>query len=516
MIAPARVCYDALRMTQTLYRKYRPQVFGDITGQEHIIQTLCAQISRGNSAHAYLFSGTRGTGKTTTARVFAKALNCSTRTEGQAEPCGLCVSCTEITAGRSIDVIELDAATHTGVDTVREHIVEHARTLPTRDRYKIFIIDEVHMLSTSAFNALLKTLEEPPAHVVYILATTELHKIPATVSSRCQRFLFRPLAPARMMEKLRRIAAAEFVVVDDTVLGRIISASGGAMRDAESLLGQLMAMDSSHITDAHADVLLSPRHTHECVHIIEALAAAQPAQALALLDELFERGVDVAQLHDECIAHAHELLLACVTKRLPEFLGVFSDDESALLLTAARGMQPAWLAQCIDRLVQAKQLHKSLAMPLVALHVWIASYAQASDVTKLIAAVPPRVPQKQPERPVERAEGPHAPTADPEHIRNNWDAARAQLSTHMPSLGIMLSAAQLTDVRDGAAHISVPNSLYRDKLSEPTVRRQLEQALTSGSDGVISCVISYAPAAAVVDSPLVGSALATFGGAVVN
>jgi DNA polymerase-3 subunit gamma/tau len=175
----------------TLYRKYRPQKFTDLVGQEYIVQTITNEIKLEHLAHAYLFSGPRGVGKTTLARLLAKAVNCSNRAKDTFEPCEECSSCQEITLGRNVDVIEIDAASQTGVDNVRENIIENAQYKPTKSPYKVFIIDEVHMLSTSAFNALLKTLEEPPAHCIFVLATTELHKLPATILSRCERFNFK-------------------------------------------------------------------------------------------------------------------------------------------------------------------------------------------------------------------------------------------------------------------------------------------------------------------------------------
>ena len=189
-----------------LYRKYRPRTFAEVAGQEHVKAALANEAATGRVAHSYLFSGPRGVGKTSIARIFAKAINCGARGR-DGDPCGTCGPCLEISEGRALDVIEIDAASHTGVDNVREQVIEHARFAPSSLAYKVFIIDEVHMLSTSAFNALLKTLEEPPAQVVFILATTELHKLPATVVSRCQRFDFRKIDPKEMARRLGRLVA---------------------------------------------------------------------------------------------------------------------------------------------------------------------------------------------------------------------------------------------------------------------------------------------------------------------
>ena len=208
-----------------LYLKYRPQDFSSIIGQEHIVKTISNQIIHNKINHAYLFSGPRGVGKTTLARVIAKAVNCENRQDKNFDPCNQCSSCQEITHSRAIDVIEIDAASHTGVDNVKENIIDNVQFKPTKSKYKVFIIDEVHMLSTSAFNALLKTLEEPPEHIIFILATTELHKLPATIISRCQRFAFKKIPHETMNKHLENIAKAEKIKITKEVLERIINNS---------------------------------------------------------------------------------------------------------------------------------------------------------------------------------------------------------------------------------------------------------------------------------------------------
>ncbi len=234
-----------------LARKYRPQKFSDLTGQETISTILKSAILQNKVAHAYVFSGPRGTGKTTTARIFAKALSCVKRSlEG--EPCNACDSCREITKGNFLDVMEIDAASHTGVEATREVIIESIGFAPVSGKYKIFIIDEVHMLSNHAFNALLKTLEEPPAHVVFILATTDFHKIPTTIASRCQRFRFLPLTSQQIISNLKKIAADEKISVSDDALALLARSAGGAMRDALSLFDQIISSVSSGSVKAAA------------------------------------------------------------------------------------------------------------------------------------------------------------------------------------------------------------------------------------------------------------------------
>src|SRR5215831_7740978 len=291
---------------QVIARKFRPQVFEEVVGQRPIIQTLQNAIQMGRIGHAYLFSGPRGVGKTTTSRLLAKGLNC---VKGPTiTPCNQCPSCLEIASGQSIDVLEIDAASNTGVDNIRE-LRENARYAPSRDRFKIFIIDEVHMLSTSAFNALLKILEEPPPHVVFIMATTERHKVPATILSRCQQFVFRTISATEIQAHLRQITDREGVKIDDRALGYVVRASEGSMRDAQSLLDQIISFSGQEVVDEDVRDVLGFIPNEILDQTVEGLADHDSRSLLNVIEIVIDQGLNIQQYLREFIARLRDLLL---------------------------------------------------------------------------------------------------------------------------------------------------------------------------------------------------------------
>ena len=291
---------------QVIARKFRPQVFEEVVGQKPIVQTLQNAIQMDRIGHAYLFSGPRGVGKTTTARILAKGLNCE---KGPTiTPDNTCASCQEISSGKSIDVFEIDAASNTGVDNIRE-LRESAKYAAARSRYKIFIIDEVHMLSTSAFNALLKILEEPPPHVVFIMATTERHKLPATILSRCQQFIFRTISPVEIQAHLRQIADREGVKIDDRALSYIVKASEGSMRDAQSLLDQIISFSGQQVVDEDVRDVLGFIPSEILDRTLDALAARDSKALLENVGIVIDQGLNVQQYVREFIGRVRDLLI---------------------------------------------------------------------------------------------------------------------------------------------------------------------------------------------------------------
>jgi DNA polymerase-3 subunit gamma/tau len=310
----------------TLYRDYRPQNFSEILGQKHIKITLQNEIGAGKLAQAFLFCGPRAVGKTTLARVLAKSVNCLEKKEGDYEPCGKCVNCLSITSGSNLDIIEIDAASNTGVDNVRENIISFSRVAPSTAKYKVFIIDEVHMLSASAFNALLKTIEEPPVYVIFILCTTEIHKVPLTIISRCERFDFKRISIVDVVKKLEFIAGKEKIEIDADVLEAVARKSGGHLRDAESLLGQIFSLGDKRITLEQAELVIPHYNSSEAVDLLEYLSRKDAAKSITLVNSLVDSGANVKNFNSEVISLLRKMILSKVNPELADSFGLNLSD----------------------------------------------------------------------------------------------------------------------------------------------------------------------------------------------
>src|SRR5438270_7305992 len=296
---------------QTLYRKYRSQTFSDLVGQEAVTRALQAAIASDHVAHAYLFSGSRGTGKTSSARLLAKALNCLNRVVGSAEPCGTCIPCMAISAGNALDVIEIDAASNRGIDDIRD-LREKVRLAPSQGKYKVYIIDEAHMLTPESFNALLKTLEEPPPHVVFILCTTEAQKVPLTVLGRCQQFPFRRLPEEVIVAGLGSIARAVGVAIDPEALALLARTSEGSMRDAIGYLDQLAPLTSGKIDLAEARSLLGIADPLAVASLFDAVREGRAHDALHGLNGLYEGGADLRPLVRALMERCRDLVVRAI------------------------------------------------------------------------------------------------------------------------------------------------------------------------------------------------------------
>jgi len=317
-------------MYQVLYRKYRPKVFADVYGQEHVTSTLKNEIKENRIAHAYLFTGSRGTGKTTCAKILAKAVNCENSVDG--EPCNECEVCKGLDSGTIYDVVEIDAASNNGVDNIRD-LREEANYTPSRGKYRVYIIDEVHMLSTGAFNALLKTLEEPPAHVIFILATTEVHKLPATILSRCQRFDFKRIQPETMSVRLKQVAQLEGMELDDDAAILIARIADGALRDGLSILDQC-AGRSKKIDSALVSEVAGLAGSEALYKLTDCICTQNSSSAMTVISELYQNSYDMERLCVEMINHLRNFLIVKTVKDSRGLIICTDDEYNSIILSA--------------------------------------------------------------------------------------------------------------------------------------------------------------------------------------
>ncbi len=398
---------------QVSARKYRPGTFDDVVGQSHVVQTLMNAVETKRIAHAYLFSGTRGVGKTTVARILAKALNCEQGPTGH--PCNTCVNCVEITQGTSVDVMEIDGASNTSVDDVRE-IRENVKFSPFRGHYRVYIIDEVHMLSNSAFNALLKTLEEPPSHVVFIFATTEIHKIPATIMSRCQHYNFRRIARQEIIDRLRHVATQDGMIIEDRSFTALARASEGSMRDGLSLLDQAVAFGGKTIAHADLEVLLGAVPQELVQGMSAAILTQDSPAALAILANLLDQGHDLKAFCSDVVEYLRNLLVASVVSAGPELRGLIEATEEDIhqLAMEAKKLTPEQLQELLTIFSQAEDSLRYSAHPRFVLE------AAAVRATRLV-----RQQEKRTDTPAQTATSPVAqkPSTAPPAISPTVKAA---------------------------------------------------------------------------------------------
>jgi DNA polymerase-3 subunit gamma/tau len=490
-----------------LARKYRPQRFEDLVGQEHVARTLTNAIALGRVHHAFLFTGARGVGKTSAARILAKALCCA---QGPtATPCGVCDFCTEIASGQSVDVLEIDGASNTGVDDVRQ-LREGVRYLPSKGQKKVYIIDEVHMLSTSAFNALLKTLEEPPPHVVFVFATTEVHKIPSTIMSRCQRYDFKLIPTARLVEHLSGILTAEKLAFDVEGLRVVARQAAGSVRDGLSLLDQVIAYAGDQaITGERVAEVLGVADRRLLFQLVEAALARDVGQALRLVTQAMDRGVDLGQLARALLAHLHDVEIAGLVAEPGEIIDASADELAearALAAKAPRGLLGAMFdrwARAVEEAGKSQSPRLILEMALVDL-CFAEPLAPLGDLLQRLeemegrlssGAPAPAPPRAVPARPapipstlpppaapasVARVESPPpappAVPAGPLSPAEKWRRVRAQFDDRA-LLAAALDHGEVTEWGEGRLTLVLPDKLTLDQVEKH--RKDVERAIAT-------------------------------------
>jgi DNA polymerase III subunit gamma/tau len=561
---------------RVLYLRWRPTTFASVVGQEHAVRTLKNAVAGGRLAHAYLFSGPRGTGKTSIARILFKAANCSNAVDG--EPCDQCDVCVAANEGRSLDLIEMDAASNRGIDDIRD-LRDRVHFAPVHGRYRVYIVDEAHELTRDAWDAFLKTLEEPPPHVIFVLATTEAHRVPPTIASRCQRFDFRRLAVESVINRLQAIAESESLDVGDGVFEALARLAGGGMRDAISLLDQLRAYCGTSIQEEDARVVLGLPPAGTARNLLASLSRGDLAHALGLLDDSVALGVDMRLLIEELLEHARGLLLAGfrAISVLEHEMGVetveWLQSESGSwrrqhLLTLTRGLAEA--------LMQVRETHRLrlevelLFAELVAGGDDLESSSKPADATARPAEIP-REPDLRPaakvgagvvretskpqtvvKRPTEERtqptvassaaaahsgeveqassaadsdaadEAPEPVVAEPltlDRVRGTWRAVVDAVGSQNGPLGAVLDAAQPMTVEGVTITLGVPYAFHVRLILEQAKRRTIEDVWSR----VVGCPVRVEcrpaqeeqrphPSAVAIDDPVVRAALEIFGG----
>ncbi len=467
----------------TLYRKYRSQSFHELEGQSHIIQILSNAITLDRVCHAYIFSGPRGTGKTSTARIFAKSLNC--RKGPSTTPCQTCDICQKITASQSIDIIELDAASHTGVDDIRA-LTEQVQFVCVESLYKVFIIDEVHMLSSQAFNALLKTLEEPPHKTVFILATTEPQKIPATIHSRCQHLHFQKLTLAELSRQLTHIASQEGIVISQDALHILAKRSGGGMRDAIMLLDQLVAFHGTTLTNQHVLEMTGGANTLQLIGLCEAILGGDAPKTIELLRHLFLEGTSVHQLVPDLIEMIRHLSYTSMGVPLQ-----YDVEDSLLLQLKQWSTQisiPATLT-LLKMLTLIENEFRWFPNNELLLEVRLLSWLQENP--KTTPSSPPKKPLE--EKPLEKKQPPLKQKA--EDFQSQWHQFLAALKIKKMSLYSILDQCQIETVTQTTVHVKLKQNFkfFCDKLNEEA-SKELLTALLQEACGTALVIKANTPA----------------------
>jgi len=451
-----------------LARKWRPQGFNDLVGQESIIRILENSISQKKIAHAYIFSGPRGVGKTSSARILAKALNCE---KGPTpSPCGTCASCTAVKDGASVDVLEIDGASNNSVDDIRD-LREGVKYTPLGGRYKIYIIDEAHMLSTSAFNALLKTLEEPPPHAIFVLATTAPRKIPATIFSRCQHLPFRRISAQKIKERLKHIASTENIKISDSAIEMVARAADGSMRDSLTILDQVTAFSSEIDADGVKD-LLGIADTGMLAEISGAVITGDREKIISVISRLVDRGTDLKSFAKDLVEFFRNLLIAKVVKK-PEDILELNGDEIKIISGILPKISPDLLTLTLGEMVKAEMDVRSSFSPRLSLEmslIRISFLSSLKPVQEAIENIEGLIGKIQPQAPSPK---PQVPSPQPPVTNLKLETQDAE---------VMPNASRLTAPKDG---VSLLNAVV-ERIEDPRITSKLSKAMPALKDNILT------------------------------
>ncbi|MBN2254349.1 MAG: DNA polymerase III subunit gamma/tau [Deltaproteobacteria bacterium] len=472
-----------------LARKWRPQVFEDVVGQDHVARTLKNAIRYNRIAHAFIFSGPRGVGKTSVARILSKAINCK---DGPTEtPCNVCSNCREITEGVSLDVREIDGASNRGIDEIRE-LRENIKFSPINSRYKVYIIDEVHMLTKEAFNALLKTLEEPPPHVVFIFATTEIYKVPATILSRCQHFDFKRVSIRQIGENLGKIAAAENITISDKGLFWIAQSGDGSIRDAQSVFDQVISYGGTDIKDGDIEELLGLKDRRFLFDISEAILSRDAGRSLKVIDECYYSGVDIKQFFQMLLRHFRNLLLMKITTGGSSLSDVPDDEVDRLKHQAGLATRETHQRLLDILMAEEETMRRSLdpRLTLECLAVKMAYLEPIVPLDDIISKLEHLEKQLGPNRPAERRtippnhDLPDPMDRDPHKGAGNdaigdpnlWNDYSAFINRKDPVLYSKIRSGTLRSFENKSVSIGFPEGyIFYDDLVEPSVLARLTE-----------------------------------------
>jgi len=543
-------------MKETLYRKYRPGNFSEIIGQTHIVRTLTNAVKNGRVGQAYLFTGPRGTGKTSIARILAKTVNCEKPRNGIT--CEKCEACKLISENKTLDIIEIDAASNTGVDNIRE-LRETVALQPTKLKYKVYIIDEVHMLSTGAFNALLKTLEEPPPHVIFILATTEIHKVPATIISRCQRFDFARLPIENIIEKLSLIAKSEKIKIGKEALEMIAISAEGGMRDAESLLSQIISLEDKDITTAEVEEILGTADRKYTENIAKMVIEKNTAEAIGQINKLLDSGYDLSVFNKSLINYFRQLMLLKINEKLSDFFTYeMTKEQIENMKKIAISAELPDILLAINLFLEAQNKINSFILPQLPLEIAIIMATQNIKHTtynmkhetfdeKIAQNSRIKIQNSQPKADPPLVEKSKITNNEPtpeqtrkfqqindldiDFVKNNWNKLLVEIKPYNHSLNALLSNCKVIKVEGAAIIIATPYDFYREKLDEPGNRLTIEKVFSSILGSKVSVSIITDKSIAIRKSehtenkklkksstqdPLLASALEIMGGKIVE